>query len=102
MPHIEPQTQSLPFSGSVRLSRHCSYEGAKNAEPRASRQALALLQLYAEYGPLTDAQAASWMHVERSTVCARRNELVKRSLVKDIDTVKGDHGIRNVRWGLLR
>jgi DNA-binding Lrp family transcriptional regulator len=74
--------------------------GAVSGAERVGRQCLALLSLYREQGPLTDAEAASLMEVERTTICARRNELRRRGLVKAIDTVVGHYLIRNMRWGL--
>lgn len=99
--HVAASPLSLPFQGSEPLSRHCSYQGARHAAERAGRQALALLALYRLHGPLTDAQAASLLHVERTTVNARRNELKRLGLVRAIDTAKNpDTGVRNTTWGL--
>jgi len=101
MPSIASETFSLPFSGSVTLSRHCSHQGAVGASERVGRQCLALLTAYRERGPLTDAAAAQMLGVERTTICARRNELKRRGLVQAVDTVKGDYGVNNVRWGFI-
>ncbi len=101
MPHVSVESFSLPFSGSIAVSRHCSAQGAIQASERVGRQAVQLLTLYANRGPLTDADAAILMGVERTTVNARRNELVRRQLVQAVDTVKNQRSqVRNVRWGL--
>ncbi len=100
MPSLEATPIALPFSGSVPLSRHCSHQGALHASERCGRQAVALLSLYRADGPLTDVQAAKGLSVERTTICARRNELVRLGLVRAVDSIKGEHGISNTRWGL--
>lgn len=91
---------ALPFSGSTPLAAHCSWLGAEDAKARSGKQTAALLGLYEQHGPLTDAEAARRLGVERTTVNARRNELVRRGLVVAVDTVKAATGIRNTRWGL--
>jgi len=100
MPYTSSETFSLPFSGSVTLSRHCSHQGALSAFERVGRQALELLTAYRQRGPLTDAAAAQVLGVERTTINARRAELRRRGLVQAVDTVKGAHGVANTRWGL--
>jgi predicted ArsR family transcriptional regulator len=98
---LDAEPLSLPFQGSTLLSRHCSAEGAKSAAERCGRQAVALLALYRSHGPLTDAQAADAMGIERTSINARRNALVKLGLVEAYDTVKNDRsGISNTRWQL--
>lgn len=92
-------TLSLPFQGVEPMARQCSYDGALKASERVGRQCLELLAAYVD-GPLTDREAASVLSVAISTICARRNELVKLKLVKAVDTVQGECGVRNTRWGL--
>jgi hypothetical protein len=89
---------TLPFSGSTPLSRHSSYEGARTASERVGRQCLELLTAYAN-GPLTDREAAERVNLPIATICARRNELVKRGLVQAIDLIVGPFGVKNTRWG---
>ncbi len=99
---IEAKPISLPFQGIEPMARHCGYQGARHAAERVGRQCLALLALYRGHGPLTDARAAFLLRLERTTINARRNELVKLGLVRAVDTEKNDTtGIRNVRWGLV-
>jgi len=100
MPYTDTETFSMPFSGAENLSRHTSYQGALSASERVGRQCLELLTAYRRLGPLTDAAAAHVLGVERTTICARRNELKRRGFVQAIDTVKGDYGVSNTRWGL--
>ena len=99
--YVNADPLRLPFSGVTPVSRHTSHAGAEDAKDRAGRQALQLLALYRQFGPLTDRQASDLMQVERTTICARRNELVRLRLVKAFDTVIGDCGVRNVRWDLV-
>lgn len=99
--HIDAEPLTLPFSGACVLSRHCSHQGAKSAAERCGRQALAILALYKARGPLTDAEVAQLLNIERTSVNARRNALVKLGLVQACDTVKNTAtGISNTRWQL--
>jgi len=95
-----PYTESrLPFSGSTVSSRHTSYLGAESAKGRAQTQAdryLALLK--ASPDGLTDMQAARQLGLERSTINARRAELVKSDLVYAGGFRRGETGIKNVTW----
>jgi predicted ArsR family transcriptional regulator len=97
---VTVDTLSLPFQGSTPLSHHCSYEGARDASERVGRQCVELLTAYKERGPLTDRQAAAVLGVDNTTICARRNELFKRKLVVAVDSVIGERGRPNTRWGL--
>lgn len=91
---------SAPIAPSaVPLARHCSSMGARHAQERFARQALALLTLYRQRGPLTDKEAAQALGVERSTINARRNELVKRGLVTAVGVRRSeDTRINNTTW----
>jgi hypothetical protein len=92
---------TVPVAPSAsRLAKHASWTGAVSASERVGRQALALLTLYRQVGPLTDRAAAEQLGLERSSICARRNELIRRGLVQAIDLVKTDRRTRNTRWGL--
>ena len=98
MPWLQP---SIPWQGSTALSAHASREGARQAEKRAASQTVRLLELYAQYGPLTDADAARHLGVERTSINARRVPLVTRGIVVAVDTVPSTRGGgRNTRWGL--
>lgn len=91
----------LPFQGAEPVSRHCSHAGALAASERVGRQCVALLAAYALHGPLTDAEAAMHLGVERSTINARRAELIRRRLVEAHGTRKNPAtGISNTSWGL--
>lgn len=95
--------QELPWQGSTPLSAHTSREGAQKAQKRAASQTVRLLELYAQYGPLTDAEAARHLGVERTSVNARRVPLVTRGVVVAVDTVPSTRGGgRNTRWGLAQ
>lgn len=91
----------LPFSGSIQLSRHCSYQGAKAAEPRAGTQAWRLFALYRERGAQTDHQAVDALSLPLATICARRGFLVQQGLVVACGTQPGPCGTANTRWMLV-
>lgn len=91
----------LPWQGTTALSAHTSAMGAVAASERAGRQALALLALYRDRGPLTDREAAEALGVERTTVNARRAELRKLRLVRAVGVRRAATGINNTTWGLV-
>lgn len=91
---------SLPFQGSVTISRHCSYEGARRAEPRAGSQCFRLLQAYRDQGPLTDHEAAATLGLPLATINARRASLIKGDWVQARGTKTGPYGTPNTLWGL--
>lgn len=95
-------TFELPFGGSITVSRHCSHQGAVAASERVGRQCVELLGAYATQGPLTDAEAAKHLGIERSTINARRAELIRRLLVAKHGTKRNpETGITNTTWGLI-
>ena len=98
MPYLEG---ALPFSGATPQSRHASRMGAENAAPRALSQTIKYLQALKDrpqYG-LTDAEAATVLGVERSSINARRAPLVKAGLVyASSDTRPGPTGVANTVW----
>lgn len=100
--YVTAEPLRLPFEGGSDIPAHCSHAGAKAAAERAGRQALALLAAYREHGPLTDAEAAYWLNVERTTINARRAELMRLGLVK-VDGVRKNpkSNISNATWGLV-
>lgn len=56
---------------------------------------------FREIGPATDYQIAKKLGIERSSVNARRNELVKRGLIEKadvIEVIRGNHKVKNQRW----
>lgn len=98
---VTADTFSLPFQGVEDISRHCSHAGAVAASERVGRQCVELLAAYARHGALTDAEAATHLGVERTTINARRAELIRRGLVVATGTKKNAAtGIRNTTWGL--
>lgn len=73
---------ALPFGGSTPQAAHASRAGAEDAAPRALSQTVRYLSaLKARPHGLTDAEAATVLGVERSTINARRVPLVKAGLV---------------------
>ncbi len=94
----------LPFAfhGLTPQSRHTSYQGAQDAAPRAANQQvryLAYLRLRGAQGA-TDREAAEYLGLERTSVNARRSELVKAGLVVPGGFRRGPTGIKNVAWKL--
>lgn len=90
-----------PHQGSNRLSRHTSWCGAQSANERVGKQALAMLALYRTVGPLTDAEMATALGIERSSVNARRALLVRLGLVEAAGIKKNAQtGIGNTVWQL--
>jgi hypothetical protein len=74
----------LPFNGITPISRHTSHQGAEAAKERALPQIVKYLQLlHAKYPDgCTDHEAAMILEVERSTINARRGELLHADLVE--------------------
>lgn len=102
MPHVDACPLALPFQGSEPLARHCSHQGAVQAAERAGRQAVAILALYAAQGPLTDAEVAEALGIQRSSVNARRAALMKLRLVRSWGTKQNPAtGITNTTYGLI-
>jgi hypothetical protein len=99
-----PYAGDLPFSGSVALSRHTSYLGAQNAQPRACRQARLYLFLLDARGAegLTDFEAARLLGLERTTINARRVPLTNgdQPWVGTVKTRPGPTGVKNAVWQL--
>lgn len=93
-------TPLLPFSGATPQSRHASYLGARDAQGRAPRQSERYLALLQEHPDgLTDWEAAARLGVERTTINARRMELVKMGKVYSDGFRKNEtSGIRNTVW----
>jgi len=103
MGHLQtPDAFSLPFHGVTTISARCSREGAVAASERVARQCLRLLTAYAQRGPMNDREMAAFLGLERTTVNARRNELVKRALVMPYGKRKAETGINNTQWGLTQ
>lgn len=48
--------------------------------------------------PLTDREISNRTGIERSTVCARRNELLKEGKIVKAGEVTGEAGVKNETW----
>lgn len=94
------ETPSLPFTGAEPLTRHCSYLGAVDAQPRAAKQAAALLELYRTAGPLIDHDAAKRLKLPVTTICARRRDLRRLGLIQTHGWERGPFGVKNTRHGV--
>src|SRR6476660_5499923 len=62
-----------------------------------------ITQLYRRLGPLTDAEVAAELGIERTTVNARRNELIQLGKVSDTGRTRKNpkSGMENTLWGLV-
>lgn len=84
---------------------HCSAMGALKAKGFAAFQREKLLAAYETHGPLTDHEMEAETDIDRSSVCARRNELIKLGQVeKDAGRVRLNPttGVNNTLWRLTR
>jgi hypothetical protein len=97
MPHLDATPLDLPFSGTTPIARHCSYEGAKTALPRAGSQAWTIYLLLREEA-LTRHELTEKTGLPVTTICARLGFLLKHTLVHECGTVKGPHGISNTQY----
>lgn len=90
----------LPFSGAVPQSRHTSRLGAEDAKGRSVPQVIRYLKALKDRPDrgLTDWEAAELLGVERSTINARRAELVEAGLVVPSGDRPGPTGVRNTVW----
>jgi hypothetical protein len=101
--HVETDSLALPFQGETTLARHCSHQGAEHAKHDAGNQCARMRALYLLRGPMTDQEMADALGIQRSTVNARRWDLIKRGHVQAVDTVKNHKtGVRNTRYGLIQ
>lgn len=76
-------------------------EGHRAAKLGAAGLHRGVLRAYREFGPLTDAEVAELLQVERTTITGRRNELIELGQVEE----KGERknlrtGVMNTTWGL--
>ena len=92
----------LPFAGITPLSRHTSHAGAEDAAPRALPQTIRYMAALRQHGGLTDHEAAKVLGLERSSINARRSDLVKAGIVVAEGTRPGPTGTRNVVWKIAR
>lgn len=98
MPRLDTDSLALPFSGSLPLTRHCSYEGAKAALPRAGSQALRVLMVIKDHGPVTDHDLVARTGLPLNVVNARRHALLEKGLIHAAGSVVGPHAVRNTTW----
>jgi hypothetical protein len=101
MPYLD---QELPISGTTPLSRHCSAQGAQDAQPRACRQTRRYLLLLDARGAegATDWEAARLLGLERTTINARRVPMTKgdQPWIGTVKTRPGPTGVKNAVWQL--
>jgi hypothetical protein len=92
-----PLTQlGLPWRGRSATARRASYSGARAAEKRRTTKTAQYAELLRRLGPLTDHQAAWWLHTELATINSIRNGLEHR--VVAFDLVEGKGGATRTRW----
>lgn len=104
VPPVDPAKESVaPFTGSTVVSRECSALGAERIERARSRLQRELVAAYQVFGPLTDAEAAAQLNVERTTVIPRRVELIRAGVVDPEPKgvrVNPKSRVSNSTWGL--
>lgn len=98
MPRLDTDSLSLPFSGNTPISRHCSFEGAQKALPKAGSQAMVVLVAIKDHGPLTDHELVMFTGFPLNVVNARRHELLRKGLIHAAGSIKGSSGVRNTTW----
>lgn len=99
-----PSVVDPPVNGSSVQSRETSRQGARKIAPKVYDLHERMLWQFRLKGALTDAEMAELLDVERTTVNARRSELIRLGLV-DL-APKGTRknpksGLKNATWGLL-
>lgn len=98
-----PDTQPpLPFSGSNRISRHCSYLAARDAATSRGWKTQQYLDYLRRVGRATDWQAADYFHWPLSSICSIRNGCVDRGEVTVGGCARGKHGKLVTLWTLNR
>lgn len=77
--------------------------GALKAKGFAAFQREKLLAAYETHGPLTDHEMEAETEIDRSSVCARRNELIRLGHVEKDDgrvRLNPTTGVNNTLWRL--
>lgn len=100
MPHEQLTFGPAPTAPYQRTS-DTSRAGAIRAQPAVCAQCRAYLRLLEHHGydGLTDNEAADLMDLPRTTINARRNELIKRGDVRKSPLRRdGGHGVRVQVW----
>jgi hypothetical protein len=83
------------------LAAECRRDGHQRGKATASGLHVALMGAYVSMGPMTDAEMASYLKLERTTVNARRNELVEAGRVVKCGTkINARTRVKNVLWGV--
>jgi hypothetical protein len=96
LPPVAPRVPYQPTS-------ETSQQGAQKAAQTAAAQCQRLLRAYKDFGPMTDAEAAFALNLERTTVIPRRHALQRGGLVVELDTrVNPKSGVRNTVYGLTK
>jgi hypothetical protein len=94
LPPVAPRVPYQPTS-------ETSQQGAQKAAQTAAAQVQRLLKAYRDHGDLTDAEAAFFLNLERSTVIPRRHAAMEQGLVVEKgERVNPKSGVRNTVYGL--
>ena len=96
MPHLGTDPE-LPLNGTTPLSRHCSYEGARAALPRAGSQAWTIYLLLRREA-MTRHELSDRTGLPVTSICARLAWLKKQGLIQECGSVKGPYQVANVRY----
>jgi hypothetical protein len=89
---------TLPHSGSTRISRECSIDGAKGAAPRRANLQARYVRYLEMMGRATDQQAADYLHCPISSVNSTRNFLRKQ--IEPVGKTAGQFGTPVTLWAL--
>lgn len=107
IPPVDPRREgcTAPVQGKTATSDAVKNRRAGHAQAAAlaKSQQHWVLSCYQDYGPMTDAEVRDALGWERSTVNARRNELMKAGLVQEVGSKKNlQTGVQNTLYGLVQ
>lgn len=97
---VDPRLHSWTDRPSSEVTRRL---GAEAIAPDAANLQAAMVQIYRQHGPQTDAEMADRLAVQRSTVNGRRGTLTKLGIVSAQPfgvRANGQSGVLNSTWGL--
>lgn len=101
-PLFEPEKFGLdPLPRIINDAEEVKAKALKTLEKYLEQQQFEVLLGFRQIGPATDWDVSRLLGIERSSVCGRRNTLVKYGLIEKYDEVKVERGKRivvNARW----
>lgn len=88
----------LPFSGATPMSRHCSYEAARQAADDRGDKSARYLRWLLRVGCASDHTAAEYFCWPLSSICSIRNGLFERGYIGVFGSQTGRYGKRVTLW----